>query len=88
MEARELLVDGIDQMTDWLDGAIKGLTNEQVNFLPQGQTVSIGFNAWHVIRTADNITNFVRQRRPARLPGRRAPGDARLPEGCAHREAG
>ena len=63
MEARELLVDGIDQMTDWLDGAIKGLTNEQVNFLPQGQTVSIGFNAWHVIRTADNITNFVLQDR-------------------------
>ena len=35
----------------------------QVNFLPQGQTVSIGFNAWHVIRTADNITNFVLQDR-------------------------
>ena len=63
MEARDLLVDGVDQMTDWLDGAIKGLTAEQVNFLPPGQTVSIGFNTWHVVRTADNITNFVLQDR-------------------------
>ncbi len=63
MEARDILIDGVDQMTEWLDGAIKDLTNDQVNFLPAGKTVSIGFNAWHVIRTADNITNFVLQDR-------------------------
>jgi hypothetical protein len=63
MEAREILVDGVDQMTEWLDTAIKDLNDEQVNFLPAGKTVSIGFNAWHVIRTADNISNFVMQDR-------------------------
>ena len=63
MEARDVLVDGVDQMTEWLDGALKDLDNEQTNFLPAGKTVSIGFNAWHVTRTADNITNFVMQDR-------------------------
>ncbi len=63
MEARDILIDGIDQMTDWLDAAIKDLTDEQVNHLPEGKTTSIGFNTWHVTRTADNITNFVMQDR-------------------------
>lgn len=63
MEARDILVDGVDQMTEWLETAIKDLNNEQVNHLPDGKTVSIGFNTWHVVRTADNITNFVMQDR-------------------------
>ena len=63
MEARDILIDGVDQMTDWLDAALKDLTNEQVNHQPGGHGVNIGFNAWHVIRTADNITNFVMQNR-------------------------
>jgi len=63
VEARDILIDGVDQMTEWLDGAIKDLTDEQVNYLPAGKTTSIGFNAWHVVRTADNITNFVMQDR-------------------------
>lgn len=63
MDARDILIDGIEQLADWLDTGIKDLTDEQVNFLPPGQTVSIGFNAWHVVRTADNITNFVMQDR-------------------------
>lgn len=63
MEAREILVDGVDQMTEWLDTAIKDLNDEQTNFLPAGKTVSIGFNAWHVARTTDNISNFVMQDR-------------------------
>ena len=59
MDIRDVLVDGIAQMNEWMDGALDGLTNEQVNFLPEGKTTSIGFNAWHVFRTQDNITNFV-----------------------------
>ncbi len=62
-DIRELLIDGIDQMNDWLDNALKDLTNEHVNYLPEGKTTSIGFNAWHVLRTQDNITNFVLQDR-------------------------
>jgi hypothetical protein len=63
MEVRDVLVDGVDQMTEWLDNAIKDLDNEQVNFLPAGHTTSIGFDTWHVVRTADNIINFVLQDR-------------------------
>lgn len=62
MDIRDVLVDGIKQMNEWMDEAIRGLSTEQVNFLPAGKTVSIGFNAWHIARTQDNITNFVFKR--------------------------
>lgn len=63
-ELRDVLIDGIDQMFDWFDEALINLTPDQVNWLPQGKTVSIGFNAWHIFRTADNITNFVFRKQP------------------------
>lgn len=63
MDVRELLIDGIEQMNQWLDEAIKDLDDGDVNYLPQGKTTSIGFNTWHVLRTQDNITNFVLQDR-------------------------
>lgn len=59
MDVRDLLVDGIQQMTDWTDEALAAMTTDQVNWLPEGKTTSAGFNAWHVYRTADNIVNFV-----------------------------
>jgi hypothetical protein len=64
MEIRDVLIDGIEQLADWTDGGIKDLSKEQVNWLPVGKTVSIGFNAWHIFRTADNITNFVCRKQP------------------------
>lgn len=64
MDYRDVLIDGIVQMNQWMDAALDGLTDEQVNHLPQGKTTSIGFNAWHVFRTQDNIVNFVFQRQP------------------------
>ncbi|WBL36715.1 DinB family protein [Tepidiforma flava] len=60
---REMLIDGIEQLNDWFDDALKGLTDEQANWLPPGKTVSIGFNAWHTLRTQDDIVNFVLQGR-------------------------
>lgn len=63
MDVREILLDGIGQLNSWLDDALKGVTAEQLNWLPEGKSVSIGFNAWHVLRTQDNITNFVFQRK-------------------------
>ena len=63
MDVRDVLIDGISQMNEWMDEAIAVLAPDQVNFLPQGKTVSIGFNAWHIARTQDNITNFVFQRK-------------------------
>lgn len=62
MDIRDILIDGVSQMNDWLDEAIANLTPDQFNWLPAGKTVSIAFNAWHVLRTEDNITNFVFQR--------------------------
>jgi hypothetical protein len=64
MEVRDILIDGISQLKDWSADALTGLTPEQLNYLPDGRTVSIGFNAWHVYRTADNITNFVMKKQP------------------------
>jgi hypothetical protein len=59
MDSREILVDGIEQLSNWLDDALAPLASDQVNWLPDGKTTSIGFNAWHVFRTMDNVTNFV-----------------------------
>ncbi|MFN8508235.1 MAG: DinB family protein [Dehalococcoidia bacterium] len=64
MDIRDILVDGIEQLSDWLDDGLNGLTLEQVNWLPEGKTVSIGFHAWHITRTADNIANFVFRKQP------------------------
>lgn len=63
MELRDVLIDGITQLTEWMDDALDGLTADQVNWLPDGKTVSVGFSAWHVMRTSDNITNFVFQKK-------------------------
>lgn len=63
MDIRDVLIDGVTQLNEWTDTALKDLTAEQLNHLPSGKTVSIGFNAWHVTRTQDNITNFVLQRK-------------------------
>lgn len=63
MDYRDVLIDGITQLHDWLDDGLNGLSTEQVNWLPEGKAVSIGFNAWHITRTTDNITNFVFQRK-------------------------
>jgi uncharacterized damage-inducible protein DinB len=70
VDIRELLIDGVGQLNDWLDDALKDLSKDQLNWLPAGKTVSAGFNAWHIMRTQDNITNFVFQRKnPAWIEG-------------------
>ncbi|MEO6397228.1 MAG: DinB family protein [Tepidiformaceae bacterium] len=63
MDVRDFLTDGISQLNEWLENALKEVSPEQMNWLPEGQSVSIGFNAWHILRTEDNITNFVMQRK-------------------------
>jgi hypothetical protein len=65
MDVREVLIDGIGQLNSWLDDALAPLTPEQLNWLPpEGKMVSAGFSAWHVLRTEDNIANFVFQKTP------------------------
>lgn len=63
MDIRDLLLDGVAQLNDWLDNALKDVDAEKLNWLPEGKSVSIGFNAWHVLRTEDNIISFVMQRK-------------------------
>ncbi len=63
MNVQEVFIDGITQLFDWMDEALDGLSAEQLNHLPPGKSVSIGFNAWHISRTADNLTNFALQRK-------------------------
>jgi hypothetical protein len=64
LDVRDILVDGIQQLSDWTDDSLKDLTTEQVNWLPQGNTLSAGFHAWHISRTCDNVVNFVLSQKP------------------------
>jgi hypothetical protein len=47
------------RVLDGVLGAIEGLGDEQLHFRPAESSNSIGFEAWHVFRTADNIVHFV-----------------------------
>lgn len=47
---------------DW-EGALSGLTDEQFHFRPSESTNHIAFTAWHLVRTEDNIVQFVLQRK-------------------------
>jgi uncharacterized damage-inducible protein DinB len=38
--------------------SIENLTEEQLHFRPPGPSNSIGFDAWHIARTADNLIHF------------------------------
>lgn len=40
------------------------LTLDELHALPMDDSTSIGFNAWHVLRSADNIVQFVFHREP------------------------
>ena len=64
MDIRDVLGDGVEHLFSWLADNTKDLTEEQLNWLPPGKGVSIGFNLWHATRTADNIANFVLQKQP------------------------
>lgn len=43
---------------------IADLTPEELHYRLHDNTNSIGFEAWHVARTADNIVNFAFERKP------------------------
>ena len=38
--------------------AVEGLNQEDLHFRPDGPCNSIGFDAWHIARTADNLIHF------------------------------
>lgn len=61
MDVRDIIIDGVDQLHEWMDEALAPMTKDQLNWLPDGKTTSAGFSAWHVMRTQDNVINFVLQ---------------------------
>jgi hypothetical protein len=47
-----------------LDHAVKELTPEQLHWIPEGSAANhIGFTLWHIVRTEDNIVQFILQDR-------------------------
>ena len=46
------------ELYELLAGAIEDLTPDELHHLPHERANSIGFDAWHVARTADNIVHF------------------------------
>ena len=42
--------------------AIEDLSPEELHFQPHAETNSVGFEAWHIARTADNLVNFAFKR--------------------------
>ena len=52
-------VDDLMVGDEGITAAIEGLTLDELHFRAHEETNSIAFNAWHVMRTADNIVHFV-----------------------------
>jgi hypothetical protein len=46
------------ELFELLANAVEDLTPEELHHLPHEHANSIGFDAWHVARTADNIVHF------------------------------
>jgi uncharacterized damage-inducible protein DinB len=44
-------------------GAVEDLSVDELHYRPHANTNSIGFDAWHVARTIDNLINFAFQRK-------------------------
>ena len=63
METSEFLDYFIGKLHDDVADALEGLNDEQLYFLLNDNSCHAAFHAWHVVRTADNVINFVCQDR-------------------------
>lgn len=63
MDINQCLVHFIGNVNRGYERAVADLNDEQLHFLPDGLCCHIAFHAWHLIRTEDNIINFVCQNR-------------------------
>ncbi len=64
MNINEYLLHFTGAIHKALVSGIEDLTTEQFLFRPMENGNHIAFNAWHLIRTEDNIVQFVVQRKP------------------------
>jgi hypothetical protein len=58
------LATNIERLLSGLARLCEDLTEEQVHLRTHDNTNSIGFDIWHVARTADNLVNFAFERKP------------------------
>ena len=63
MNVQQLLIHFMDSLHDGYIAALDDLDDDQLNWRYDDHSVSVGFHAWHYIRTKDNIVNFVCQDR-------------------------
>lgn len=54
------------RLHQWMRLAVSDLTLEEWNRVPAGTGNNIAFQAWHSVRTEDNILRFILQGRPPR----------------------
>lgn len=67
MTAVDLIGLELKRLRKALDGALTGLTGEQLHAVPAGhpRANTIAWGVWHVVRTEDNVVRFVLQNRRA-----------------------
>jgi hypothetical protein len=65
MTAVELIQLELKRLRKGLDGALNGLTAEQLHAVPADhpKANTIAWGVWHVVRTEDNVVRFVLQNR-------------------------
>lgn len=54
----------VGRLLNEITHSLGDLTLDELHALPIEDSTSIGFNAWHVLRSADNIVQFVFHREP------------------------
>ncbi|MXZ46974.1 MAG: DinB family protein [Chloroflexi bacterium] len=54
----------VGRLLNEITHSLGDLTLDELHALPMEDGTSIGFNAWHVLRSADNIVQFVFHREP------------------------
>jgi uncharacterized damage-inducible protein DinB len=62
IRVQEYLAGYVRSALDLTARAIEDLTREELHFRPGENCNSIGFDAWHIARTADNVVHFAFER--------------------------
>ena len=62
IRAQDYLADYARAVLRQTARAVQDLTEEEVHFRPDENCNSIGFDAWHIARTADNLIHFAFER--------------------------
>ncbi|HEY0534791.1 MAG TPA: DUF664 domain-containing protein [Actinoplanes sp.] len=54
MDAKDILLDGFGRLPDEVDGALRGLTADQLRWAPAEGANTIGWLIWHLTRVQDS----------------------------------